>query len=231
MPNNTTQISHCMKTYTINILVNYFRSKKFRSGFSLIELSLVILILSILLTIMFGIYYTAADVSGKTSHLIESKKKGIIASEMIRTALNNVYYVSGSERLVFVSRPGKDRNARKDSITFATYHSASEFSGSPAVKEVSFYVQEKGDTFVLMRREDDFVDENPGEGGNHYEILSGVISLEFKFTVDTVKWVDDWNTKKTKHLPRLILIRLVVKDSQGAESVYESVARPGIYLN
>ncbi|MDH5656222.1 MAG: type II secretion system protein GspJ [Spirochaetia bacterium] len=200
---------------------------KARKGLTLLELSLVLLVFSTLVTILMGMFYITTRTTKETVPLTREKSKAMIALEMMRVALNNTYYQPDLERLVFVSRSDPDY----DRITFATYDSSSEKIGASAVREVSFYVKQTGSGNVLMRRDDETVDENPGEGGNHHELLGNVEKLKFRFTLDGQNWEDKWNTKQTKAVPRLITITLAITNPKGKTEVLETIAGPGIYLD
>lgn len=197
---------------------------------TLVELSVVILVLSMLLSMMFGVYYTAADLSRRIIPESERQTEAMQALELMRKSLNNAFYASDVKRLVFISRKKIVDGQRRDQITFASFRPGAEAVGSAAVREVSFYVAVRDEEANLMIREDSDVDDKPVEGGNHYPLVKRVRSLEFRYTIDGKEWSDDWNSVRVKRIPRLIQIRLTILSGEERVSTFETVSSPGVYF-
>jgi len=209
---------------------------KVKQGMTLVELSIVMLVLSLLLSMMFSVYYATADIAKKSTPATKDQAKGLQTLEMIRMTINNTYFFPKVKRLIFVSRKVLNGDIRQDRLTLASYNAGSESVGAAAIREVSFYIKPKTDSKIqqegiLIRREDVEVDDEPNTGGNHYPLMEHVRSLEFHYSLDGKNWLDEWNSLKTGRIPRLVQIRLTVF-TKGGESynVYETLASPGLYL-
>lgn len=196
-----------------------------RRGLTLVELSIVLLVMSMLLGIMFGVYGSIANISKTVSPSMEKKRTALAALEMIRSSLNQTFYRSDQDRLVFLGRKGGDGDSRSDRITFAAVHPGAAEVGMPEVREVSYYLDTNEG--ILYKREDSFVDDNPGEGGNHYAILSDVISFELSYSLKGKSWVEEWNSKLLKKIPLLIRIQVRTKVGNTIER-FETLANPGL---
>lgn len=205
--------------------------KSSRGGFTLVELAIVILLLSVLFTMIFGVYYAVVRIADDTTPAMEEKQKSMTALELMRTTLNRTFYLENEERLIFVGRNVESAGERTDRLTFAASHPDADNLGIASVREVSFYLKEDEnhkDRYILMLREDVMVDEKPGEGGFHYPILDNVVSLRIRYSYNAAQWHDEWNSKKLKKIPRLIQISLVVYVNN-QKQFFETLAQPGLY--
>jgi len=207
-------------------------SSGLRRGLTLVELSIVILVLSILFTVLFGVFFGVARITTMSTPSTLARQQALLTLEMLRTTINQTFYNRDIERLVFFGKDGSSGETRKDRLTLAAVHSGADSLGLPAVREVSFYVKEdgNGETGTLYRREDQMVDKKPGEGGYHYPVLANVYSLKFQYTWTGKDWKDNWNSKETRRIPRLVRIQLRVKIGDRIQN-FATVAYPGLYMN
>ena len=209
-----------------------------RSGMTLIELSVVILIMGILFSVLFGVIFAAKNVTNKGMQPARQRQQAVLALENIRTAVDNTFYQADIERLLFYGASNASGEKHADTLTIASVIPGAEASGTPEVREVSFYLDTNGSSVcgdlengcTLFRREDEAVDTKPGQGGAHYPLVSGVMSLRFRYSYNGKTWIDTWNTKKTSPLPRLIQIQMLVKVSEKRVDRLETLASPGLYV-
>ena len=228
-----------IKNIRIFFLANYSNFKtrkltsKLRIGLTLIELSIVVALLGVIFTGIFSTYYTALKISRNTAPKGGTSKQNIFfALENIRSTISQTYYVDGHRNLVFIGKTDGVQGGRRDTIIFAANHPNSEEIGSPAIREVSFFLkpmENKQEEYNLIRREDEMVDKDPLNGGIEHILLEHVTSFQLKYSQRGDKWQDEWDTKDVKKVPKLIRIELiaVVGDT---EMKYESLAHPGIFF-
>ena len=201
-----------------------------RSGFTLAELAIVILILSILLLVVFSIVGGIIRISTQTSPVREAKRQAFFALQSLKSSIDQAYYRRNSRRLWFVARKDGVEGARNDRLTFAAVHSGAEDIGSPAVREVSYYLREQDNgNYTLIRREDELVDEEPGKGGAHYEVLRNVLSLQFRYSNNQKDWLDTWDSRQKRRLPPLVQIEIKIK-VLNKEHTFKALARPGMNI-
>ncbi len=192
-----------------------------RKGFTLVELSLVILVLSVLFSMMFGIYFSVSNIIKESRKTLTDKSSAVLALENIRSTIAMAYYNENSGRLVFFGRNNGSDDERNDVLTLAASQPGTEEIGLPEIREVSFYLDKE--TGSLMKREDMHVDEDPGQGGSHHVLLTDVLSLAFFYSPGTGEWFDTWSTDRNKRLPLLVRIQLKVKIGPRTE-VFETMA-------
>lgn len=210
------------------------RPVRSRSGFTLAELAIFVLLLSMLFTVMFGSFFGVSRIIKTASPRSRELADATLALEILRSTVGQTYYHPDAERIIFFAH--QDRATNTERLTFAAVHPVGG-TGSSMVREVSFYLKEMPDRsptgdkwYYLMKREEEPVDKLPGEGGLHYVILSRVTALKFRYSLNGREWQDKWNTKQSRRIPRLIQIQLSVFVS-GKPRTFETLASPGVYLN
>jgi len=204
---------------------------RLRRGFTLIELSIAILLMSILFTVMFTTFYAASRIENNTSPLNQARTQALLALNLVQSSLNQAYYIAEIDRLVFYGKSEGSGEFRTDAVSFASVFSGSEAVGLPAVREVSYYLKrpEAGKPGSLYRREDQNIDDHPYTGGVHYKILDNVESFKLAYSLNGKEWVDNWSSKASRRFPRLIRIEITIKVGDRIEK-FETMASPGLYL-
>ncbi|MCB1172279.1 MAG: prepilin-type N-terminal cleavage/methylation domain-containing protein [Leptospiraceae bacterium] len=208
-----------------------------RLGLSLVELSVVILIIGMLLTIMFAVITGVVDIVSVVSPNVRTKSQAFLAITQIRTCISQTYYNPNIDRLWFVA----DNRGESARLSLACVHPGAEELGRPAVREVSFYLsktpEDKEGTFTLFRREDQLVDDKPGQGGWHYPLLHNVKEFSMRYTLNGKDWQANWKSEETRRIPRIVEIRLVLEIEKGRGDKREAraftlqtLARPGVYI-
>lgn len=207
-----------------------------RSGVTLIELALVALFMGMILLSLFGVYLVAVKIQSESQPSNGVTRTQIMqAVENIRASITRTYFFESQRRLLFIGKnvSGEgDTNTRSDRLVFSAAHPNSEEMGSPSVREVSFYLKKMNngkDEFYLIRREDDMVDEYPLTGGVEHVLLENVRSFQLKYSERGDKWLEEWNSKLNKKIPKLVRIEIVAL--VGNQYLrYESLAHPGIHF-
>ncbi|MCR9144561.1 MAG: type II secretion system protein GspJ [bacterium] len=206
-----------------------------RAGFTVAELVIVVLLIGFLFSMMFGVIFGLTQVTTMSSPSSTAKAAGFLALENIRSSIDQTYFQRDIRRLVFLAKTTGKGDRRRDQVTFACVHPNADSLGVPAVREVSFYLEEdKADTgdvktYVLMRREDEMVDDKPGEGGNHYPLVRGVLALKMRYSLNGKDWKDDWDSTRRRRIPRMVQIQLRIQ--AGNRSIrFETMAQPGLYI-
>ena len=160
------------------------------------------------------------------------KNRFFFALQVLRSGINQAYYLRNEKRLWFIGRQDGDGEFRNDRLTFASVDPSAVDLGLPAVREVSYYLRpdpERAGNYILISREDQIVDDEPGKGGAHYEILSNVQSLKFRYTRNGKDWYEEWDNRKYRTLPLYVEIELRVEIQSKIHS-FTIMARPGLKI-
>ena len=211
--------------------------KSGRSGLSLVELSVVILLIGMMMTMLFAVVTGVIDIISIVSPSIRVKSQAFIALNNVRSCINQTYFNPNTPNLWFLADK-KDEGSR---VTLACVHPGSEDLGRPAVREVSYYLKQTSSdiegTFTLFRREDELVDDEPGSGGLHYPLLHNVKEFEMRYTLDGKNWISEWKSNDNRRIPRIVEIKLVVELEKGRgdnkdKNLFslQTLARPGLYI-
>jgi general secretion pathway protein J len=198
---------------------------KIRSGFTLIELALVIATMSILFIVMFSVNFTVSKIAKNTIPLSQNRSKALLTLNLIQNSIRMTFYFPEIEKTVFFGKSNGNEGERKDQLTLTTVSTGSPLAGGGIVKEVSYYFKDN----KIYIREDQIVDDQPYVGGNHYSLLDNVKSFQLSYSLNGVDWQDNWSTKATRRIPRLVKIQIIIK-SEGKDEVFETIAIPGLYL-
>ncbi len=215
---------------------------KKRKGLTLIEISIVTAVLSFLLIGIFKTYNDVLKITKETDPKNSAPRKDVFyALENIRSTLAQTFYLQGHKRLIFIGKQSESpTGGRADQVIFAANHANSEDTGSPAIREVSFFLKPMnpnpkpfGDRepqfYHLIRREDEMVDMDPLNGGTEHVLLSYVKNLQFKYSQRGDKWEDKWDTVDFKKIPKLIRVEIIVLIGND-EYKYETLAYPGLFF-
>lgn len=217
-----------------------------RSGMTLVEVMVAVTILAIVSTITFGGF---SQTMRNKAHIEEQADR----SHVIRVALERMVselsmaYVSihlnpspalQTMNTCFIGgRAG--RGHRIDFTSFShrrLYRDAHESDQN----ELSYFVAdhpdpEHSDHRVLVRREQNRVDDDPQSGGTIQILVDEVVDLEMEYLDEvTGEWVDSWDTREATHqpnrLPVQVKIMLTVRDAraEGGERTYATRAQPMI---
>jgi general secretion pathway protein J len=198
---------------------------KIRSGFTLIELALVIATMSILFIVMFSVNFTVSKITKNTIPLSQNRSKALLTLNLIQNSIRMTFYFPEIEKTVFYGKSNGNEGERKDQLTLTTVSTGSPLAGGGIVKEVSYYFKDN----KIYIREDQIVDDQPYVGGNHYLLLDNVKSFQLSYSLNGVDWQDNWSSKATRRIPRLVKIQIIIK-SEGKDEVLETIAIPGLYL-
>lgn len=208
------------------------RNTKFRKGLTLIELAIVVALLSVLFTGIFTTFFMALKISREADPTGGNSRTAMIqAIDNIRSSISRTYFFESQKRLNFIGKNEGVTGNRNDRLVFATANPNSEDTGSPSVREVSFYLKRMESSleekYFLVRREDDMVDNYPLSGGVEHILLEDVKSFQLKYSERGDKWLEEWNSKSNKKIPRLVRIEIIALVGRKYLK-YESLAHPGI---
>ena len=208
-----------------------------RRGFSLVELSIVILIIGILMIILFGVITGVIDIISLITPNVRTKSQAFLALNNVASCIRQTYFNPNNERLWFLGSQGDNGSV----LTLACVHPGAEELGRPSVREVSYYLKhtdrDRSGTFTLFRREDELVDRKPGQGGLHYPLLHNVKEFRLRYTLNGKKWLPIWKSRDNRRIPRIVEIKIIIEMIKGRGDqkktklfTLQTLARPGAYI-
>ncbi len=200
------------------------RSNRF--GFTLIELMVVMLFLAII-----GVYtWTYLRTTLTTQKTIEDRisiqQQGLSVISRIQEDISQAFFVESYQKLTFF-------NGEPNTLTLTTlsHDAANPDDHESEEAEVTYSLDtdiDNSERKMLLRKEVPFLDSEQEKNDEYTPLVvaHSIDSLEFAYSADGVKFVQEWNTGGAdfpNQLPKLVRIRLVVKDVDNREEFFESL--------
>jgi type II secretion system protein J len=206
--------------------------KDSRRGFTLVELLLAILILSVMMSIIYGVVVSTVSAAHRVEEITASSEIGPAILTRVRSDLQAAFLPKDGEFFVGSKRPGG--GADRDRIDFISGETAYgiEIDGEDArfhsINEVGYQVLENRkdpNVGVLYRREDYFIDAEPLKGGRLTEVYDRVRSFSLRY-YDGEAWRPDWSNKAQKGLPKAVEIEVKIlvtdRDDPNVEQTFKT---------
>lgn len=205
------------------------RNKSRTSGFTLLEILIVIAILGI-------IFYIINEVFLRTAVSSEEIISGNIVYQRARTALLKMTteleqtYLLTRRKANFTIFSGINRTQEgwpRDILHFtATSHErlAADVKESDLC-ELSYFILQDPETktLTLWHREDANPDEEKLSGGVVYELAENVLGLDFAY-YNGEEWVEEWDSTENG-LPKAVRIALTLADEKNKPHTFFSTAQ------
>ncbi|MBV8882222.1 MAG: prepilin-type N-terminal cleavage/methylation domain-containing protein [Planctomycetaceae bacterium] len=185
-----------------------------KSGFTLVELMLAILILAIMMSIVYGVVVSTVSAAKRVEEITASSEIGPALLTRIRADLEAAFLPKEGEFFVGSKRPGG--GADRDRIDFISsdvaYGSENDVEEPRfhSINEVGYQVldsRKDPNVGILYRREDFFIDAEPLKGGRLTEMYDRVRGFSLRY-YDGKEWRADWSSKTQKGLPKAVEIEL-----------------------
>jgi general secretion pathway protein J len=223
----------CLLSNGVNLWLNSYNSR--RGGFTLIEVLLSLVLLTIILGAVYSSFFTVQRAlerfDGVSLKYHEVRTLLDLMRREIEGALlkNPLLLNPDNNQTVFVI---EDRDIF-GKPTSRLHLTAFSFKGS-GLNEISYYVQEKDENLVLLKTEspqftlsaDNPQKETLPSRGYTLEMIEGIEG----FTVETLfnnKWIKTWDTKETGTLPEAVRFSIEF-DDKGKKVKLTEYARPKI---
>ena len=202
-----------------------------KKGFTLLE----IMVAMALLFIVLATVYESFQVHVRSIKLAREVQNGVRSSRltfaMIAKDLQSAFReddTEGQQQAVgdekppsFLVQTGREDKRPRDRIAFLTLGPSWSpvFVPSPRPHEVDYFMAEDEDRgyWKLMRREDLTPDDDILTGGSTWTLVEKVLGFEVLCTDDDGNDVETWNSKEQKKLPKSVVIKLWIGDSEDSE--------------
>jgi prepilin-type N-terminal cleavage/methylation domain-containing protein len=196
------------------------------SGFTLIELMVVMLFLAII-----GVYtWTYLRTTITTQKTIENKisiqQQGLSIMSRLQEDISQVFFVDSYQKLTFF-------NGEAESLTFTSLsHDAPNPDDRESEEaEITYTLDtdvENADRKMLLRKEVPFLDGEQEKNDEYLPLVVAhqILNLEFAYSDDGEKFSSEWNIAGADHpnkLPKLVRVRLTIKDKDEREEYFENL--------
>jgi general secretion pathway protein J len=205
-------------------------------GFTLVELMLAILILSIMMSIVYGVLVSTVTAAKRVEEITAGSEVGPAILTRIRSDLEAAFLPKEGEFFLGLRKPGPGgERDRIDFISSDLAYGAENDVEEPkfhSINEVGYQVldsRKDPNVGVLYRREDFFIDADPLKGGKLTEMYDRVRSLSFRY-YDGKEWRPDWSSKAQKGLPKAVDIELKIVVANNDEPNHEQKFKTTVLL-
>ena len=185
------------------------------AGFTLLEIVISVGILVVILAIIYSTFNSSMKVFSAMETREDAYGQTRVILNRMAEEIGSAYWSDANPNTGLL---GEDKE--EDGLPFDSLHLTSlshirwvKDSRESELCEIGYYLEtdrEMEKTF-LFRREDWNVDGTLEEGGITLELAEGIDGLNFRY-YDGEEWVDDWDSKAKRELPKAIEIVLFVSD-------------------
>ena len=195
-------------------------------GFTLMEVLIAIAILAIVLSTVYESFVQTRKAIGKTEASIEELRGVRAAFSRMMQDVSMAFLVKDNDRTFFKGTDDHSEGYPNDSIDFTSYSNRmrNKDAKESDQTEVGYYMKRGNEGgSVLMKRVKRRIDDNPGYGGDSFEITEDIVGLNFRY-LDSGAWADSWDSSVNKTIPQAVEITIILKDSSGNEKTFKSIA-------
>lgn len=197
-------------------------------GMTLIEVMVAITILGIVATVIFGGFSQTMTNKRRIEEQADEAHVIRVAFERMVAEISMAYvsmHVNPSPALRTVNTcfiGGRSGRAHRLDFTSFSHRRLYRDAHESDQNELSYFVMdhpEEPDRRVLVRREQNRVDDDPQTGGTIQILVDDVLDFEMEyFDPVSAQWVDSWDTRELTHqpnrLPMQVKIMLTVPDDR-----------------
>lgn len=210
-----------------------------RSGFTLLEVLIAVVLLGILTTALYASYFTVFKARERAAEGMEARRELGATLDLLRREIASSVYVRKTASLNPPNQQDRLRFVVEDRDYFGKPSSILEFTtlapppdessrANSGINAVRYEILEtKNKQRILTRKvRDVFFDITPEKANPQMERISGFL---VECSNDGTKWLKTWNTEFTPNLP--VWVRITVQFEEDGKPVEFSVlARPKVTL-
>ncbi len=197
-----------------------------RSGFTLIEIMLAVVILAVIMAIIYGVVTSTVQAQQRIEEVSRVSEVGPALLGQIRKDLESAFLPRDGEFFAGLEKKGATGDRDRLDFVAGVMSYGAEREGDEAVfhgvNEVGYQVQDSTDPQasglgVLYRREDLSIDAEPLRGGRLTELYDRVSHFDLQY-YDGEKWLGEWSSQRMKNkLPQAVKVELkiVLLDKDG----------------
>jgi general secretion pathway protein J len=197
------------------------------AGFTLLEVVISVGILAVILTIVYNTFNSSMKAFTAMENEGDAYAQARIVLARMEEEIASIYISDISDEKNKTGLLGEDRDEYDlpaDSLHFTSLSHIrwTKDSRESELCEIGYYLEKDEETGFLFRREDWNVDGTLEEGGRPLELAEGVDGLNFKY-YDGNEWVDEWDSRIKKGLPKAIEVELIMRDPRRKRITFRNI--------
>ncbi len=189
-------------------------------GFTLVEILVAVTILSIILTIIYGSFAASTksiSTCRERSDIYQIARLSLdrMAEDISCAFLPEVLDL-GDIKFGFTGEDGETEGMPRDVLNFISTSNLQFGKGlkGTGLCEIGYYMETDPETdeLLLIRREDDSIDDETDKGGFARELADRIKCLDFKYYDGEGEESEEWYSDDRNSLPRMVKIILTMED-------------------
>ncbi len=217
-----------------------------RGGFTLIEVTIALMLLSMVLVFVYQSFVMSVDTKQRVEAQAETLRAARVTLLRMEREIQSAYLdsqlaegqqVTGTSasnqglRTAFIGVEGEAEGFPRDRLDFTTFSHAvvaalGENDRQSDHEEIAYFTETdfREDRTDLLYRQDFTLDDDPTGGGDIFPLLEGIKGLNFRYLDPKRKeWATTWDSRQSRILPAAVEIELWLEHpSDPKDEVYFS---------
>jgi general secretion pathway protein J len=183
------------------------------TGFTLLEVVISVGILAVILTIVYNTFNSSMKAFTAMENQGDAYAQARIVLNRMSEEIASIYFSAENPNTGLLGEDRDEYDLPADSLHFTSLSHIRwvKDSRESELCEIGYYLEKDEETGFLFRREDWNVDGTLEEGGITLELAEGIDGLNFRY-YDGEEWVDEWDSRIKKGLPKAIEVELIIRD-------------------
>lgn len=196
------------------------------AGFTLLEVVVSIGILVVILTIIYGTFNSSMKAFTAMENRGDAYGQARLVLNRMAEEIGSLYRSDENPNTGLLGEDREEYDLPFDSLHFTSLSHVRwvRDNRESELCEIGYYLEREQDTekSFLFRREDWNVDGTLEEGGIALELAEGIDGLNFRFS-DGDEWVDEWDSRIKKGLPKAIEVELIMRDPRQTRITFRNI--------
>lgn len=208
------------------------KKKSSKKGFTIVELSIVIGVLSLFLILLYGSYFQIQKFVSTRTHHTKASTRALAAVSLLIKDINSMAFEPWNKKMyIKASQESCPLGAcphLQMSVASANYNATTL---TAMVNRVTYFVDVYKDKPALFRSQDAFFNEDKQNPTLGIPILEDINEFRLEYSPDSINWQNDWDNAKssTPRAPELFRLTLSYNTVQKAKPIsFSIIIKPAI---